>query len=150
MRNNFKADKAYKNLEFLNSADARTIRMLSEFYEPRSRFRKLNIVDTIVFFGSARLISKRDAQKNLTSVKKKKNINNKKLKEAEQLLFMSKYYENAVALSKRLTEWSLSLPRPSLPCSHLPLAPHSCHMSFPENPLSSEVICRWLQGLLLF
>lgn len=42
--------KAYKNLEFLNSPDARVIRIISEFLEPQSRFNKLNIKDTIVFF----------------------------------------------------------------------------------------------------
>ena len=41
--------KAYKNLDFLNSADARTIRMLAEFYEPQARFKKHNIIDTVVF-----------------------------------------------------------------------------------------------------
>lgn len=106
--------KAYNNLEFLNSQDARTIRILSEFYEPQSRFEKHNIIDTIVFFGSARLLSKRDAKKNLTELKKQKNQYTKsfktKLKKAEQLLAMSKYYEDAVELSKRLTDWSMNLP----------------------------------------
>lgn len=50
--------KAYKNLEFLSSKEARTLRMLAEYYEPKVRFEKNNIVDTIVFFGSARLASK--------------------------------------------------------------------------------------------
>lgn len=106
--------KAYNNLEFLNSTDARTIRILSEFYEPQSRFEKHNIIDTIVFFGSARLSSKRDAKKKLTELKKQKNQNTKsfktKLKKAEQLLTMSKYYEDAVELSQRLTDWSMNLP----------------------------------------
>src|SRR3989337_1757739 len=52
--------KAYENSEFLNSSDARIIRMLSEFIEPQTKFRKHKIIDTIVFFGSATLKSKKD------------------------------------------------------------------------------------------
>ena len=61
--------KAYENLDFLNSSDARIIRILSEFLEPKSKFRRHKIVDTIVFFGSARLKSKRDALKELNRFK---------------------------------------------------------------------------------
>jgi uncharacterized protein (TIGR00730 family) len=46
---------AYKNEEFLDSADARALRVLSEYLEPLSHFRREKIRDTIVFFGSARL-----------------------------------------------------------------------------------------------
>ena len=52
-------NKAYENMEFLNSTDARVLRMLSEYIEPEARFRKHNVKDTIVFFGSARLMSKK-------------------------------------------------------------------------------------------
>ena len=52
-------EKAYKNIDFLSSASARTVRMLAEFYEPQARFKKNNIVDTIVFFGSARTLSEK-------------------------------------------------------------------------------------------
>ena len=34
------APKAYKNPEFLNSPQARTIRILAEYLEPESRFEK--------------------------------------------------------------------------------------------------------------
>lgn len=106
-------EKAYKNLDFLTSADARTIRILSEFYEPEARFRKNNIMDTVVFFGSARIKSEKEAKKMLRELKKSDAKNshgyNKKLEEAEKSLKMSKYYEDAVELAKRLTEWSLSL-----------------------------------------
>ena len=108
-------EKAYKNLEFLSSGDARTIRILSEYYEPKARLEKQNIVDTIVFFGSARLNSKKDSIKNLNKVKKevkgkKGAAAKRKLKAAENLVDMSKYYEDAVELSKKLTEWSINLP----------------------------------------
>ncbi len=104
--------KAYENLEFLNSSDARIIRMLAEFIEPQSKFRKHKIVDTIVFFGSARLKSRKES---LAEYNKFKVMNPKtptfaeKLRIAQRMLEMSKYYEDAVELSRRLTEWSLNL-----------------------------------------
>lgn len=111
---NKKLQKAYENIDFLNSADARILRIISEFLEPQSEFKKHKIVDTIVFFGSARIKSKKDAIAELNNFK---TINPKttsglaeKLRKAQVQLRMSKYYEDAVELSKRLTNWSLSLP----------------------------------------
>ncbi|UCH95565.1 MAG: LOG family protein [Candidatus Aminicenantes bacterium] len=49
-----RAEKAYKNVEFLNSQEARTLRILAEYLEPKKRFDKENIKHTIVFFGSSR------------------------------------------------------------------------------------------------
>ena len=40
--------KAYRNTDFLMGPDARPIRILSEFLEPLSRFRRLKVRDTIV------------------------------------------------------------------------------------------------------
>ncbi len=49
------APKAYKNLDFLNSHEARSIRILSEYLAPEKRLRDMNIMHTVVFFGSARI-----------------------------------------------------------------------------------------------
>ena len=46
---------AYKDEEFLDSDDARPLRILAEYLEPLASFRRENIHDTVVFFGSARL-----------------------------------------------------------------------------------------------
>jgi uncharacterized protein (TIGR00730 family) len=46
---------AYKNEEFLKGPDSRPLRILSEYLEPLSHFRRQRIRDTIVFFGSARI-----------------------------------------------------------------------------------------------
>lgn len=110
MAKSIKVQKAYKNLDFLNSADARTIRILSEYYEPKARFQKNNIVDTIVFFGSARIISRKDALK-LVEKAQKDNSRSSELNfdRAVKQLEMSKYYEDAVKLSKKLTLWSKSI-----------------------------------------
>jgi len=104
--------KAYEDIEFLNSSDARILRILAEFLLPQKEFRKHKIIDTIVFFGSARLKSRKEAQAELI---KFKTINPgtpklaEELRKAQHLVHMSKYYEDAVELSKRLTQWSLSL-----------------------------------------
>lgn len=48
--------KAYKNNEFLMSPEARTIRMLAEYLEPRKRFETHQAQKALIFFGSARTI----------------------------------------------------------------------------------------------
>lgn len=105
--------KAYENLEFLNSSEARILRMLAEFIEPQTKFREHKVIDTIVFFGSARLLPREQAEKALnkfktTDPKKVKNFA-ELLRNAQHSVEMSKYYEDAVELSRRLTEWSLGL-----------------------------------------
>ena len=105
--------KAYENLEFINSSDGRIIRMLSEFLYPQSMFKKHKIIDTIVFFGSARLKSRKDAVKEYNKFKTINPTSTRnlaeKLRVAQHFVNMSKYYEDAVELSRRLTEWSLKL-----------------------------------------
>ncbi|MGQ9798167.1 MAG: LOG family protein [Ignavibacterium sp.] len=104
--------KAYQNPEFISSSDARVIRILAEYLEPQARFQKHKIMDTIVFFGSARLKSRKKA---LAELNKFKSMNPKapgfakELRQAQKMLEMSKYYEDAVELSRRLTEWSMNL-----------------------------------------
>ena len=49
-------EKAYKNLDFLNSEKARTIRLLSEYMEPTFRLNKNKINNTVLFLGSARAL----------------------------------------------------------------------------------------------
>lgn len=106
-------EKAYRNIDFLTSKDARELRILSEFIEPKARFKKYNIIDTVVFFGSARLKSKREANKDLREFLKKKNSKSRgyasNLKKLETMVKMSKYYEDAVELSEKLTRWSMKL-----------------------------------------
>src|SRR6266481_6607624 len=70
---------AYKNEDFLNSPDARVLRILSEYLEPLSHFRHERIRDTIVFFGSARLVE--DGP-------------------------LGRYYRDARTLARMMTEWS--------------------------------------------
>jgi uncharacterized protein (TIGR00730 family) len=108
--------KAYHNTDFLNSPQARTIRILSEFLEPLARFRKENIRDTIVVFGSARVQSLLESKKKLNellqSSKNKKRLTSslkRKIEEAQIDLSMSRYYKEASRLTQLLTEWSLKM-----------------------------------------
>ncbi|MBE0644985.1 MAG: LOG family protein [Bacteroidetes bacterium] len=110
--------KAYKDIEFLNSPDARTIRLLAEYLEPQRRLRQNRVKDTIVFFGSARLRAREDALGDKQEVidaiqrsgkeKTPKNLLDQ-LQQAETMIEMSRYYEDAVELARLLSEWSLTL-----------------------------------------
>ena len=53
--------RAFDNKEFLHSREARAIRIMSEYMEPEKRFKELNILHTVVFFGSARIDPDNDA-----------------------------------------------------------------------------------------
>jgi hypothetical protein len=108
--------KAYKDFEFLNSPDARTIRMLAEFLEPQRRFRQANVKDTIVFFGSARIQPRAEALKGLKAVHEKLESRARPTKSllqefrtAERRVEMSRYYEDCVELARLLTRWSMRL-----------------------------------------
>lgn len=105
-------EKSYENLEFLNSDDGRVLRIGAEYLEPKSRFLKYNIYDTIVFFGSARIRSRREAEELMEKVKSSDPSEFEdiaaEIRRAEWMLEMSRYYEDAVELSRRLTEWSMS------------------------------------------
>jgi uncharacterized protein (TIGR00730 family) len=101
----YRAVKAYKNQEFLGSKDARPLRILSEYIEPESRFEELRVRDTIVFFGSARILPRDEAEKQLA----KARADGGDVRKAEIRLAMSRYYEDTRELARRLTIWSKGL-----------------------------------------
>ena len=112
--------KAYKNLDFLNSPDARTVRVLCEFIEPAARFRHLRVRNTIVFFGSTRIMTRDAAKKKLRQIEKEcsagigpQKMLTGKIEQARRSLTMSRYYEEAVLLAEKLTRWSLSIEDPA-------------------------------------
>src|SRR5438876_3621155 len=94
--------KAYQDPGFLNSKDARALRILSEYLEPKSRFDHHKVDDTIVFMGSARIKS-REAAENML---KQAEDGQGELEGAQMALKMSVYYEAARELANRLTKWS--------------------------------------------
>src|SRR5713101_185120 len=96
--------KAYQNPGFLESKDARALRILSEYLEPKSRFDRNKIDDTIVFMGSARIRSRESAEELVRKAKSEKDR-----ERAQMALKMSVYYEAARELASRLTKWSKAL-----------------------------------------
>jgi uncharacterized protein (TIGR00730 family) len=74
---------AYKDEQFLDSDDARPLRILAEYLEPMHAFHRERVRDTIVFFGSARLASGGP---------------------------LGHYYDAARELARLVTTWSKNLP----------------------------------------
>ena len=110
-------EKAYKNLEFLNSPAARLIRINCEYEEPRLRFREHNVRDTIVMFGSARTLPGEVARSRLEHAQKalaEGNGESAKLEEevllAKRRLRGSRYYDDCRVLARRFTEFGLERP----------------------------------------
>jgi uncharacterized protein (TIGR00730 family) len=105
---------AYHDLEFLESDEARPIRILAEYLEPLRRFKDQNIQDTVVFFGSARVHSRVRAERALQRLRSGKRGPDyaAALKRSRKAVEWSRYYEEARELAKQLTEWSLSLESP--------------------------------------
>ena len=110
--------KAYKNLEFLNSPEARTIRILSEYLEPLRRFRRLRIHDTIVFFGSTRVrdrellrIEYQEARRMLRQSRGKNQVARESLERLKIQLDLTRYYHEAMQLAAMLTKWANGLNR---------------------------------------
>lgn len=106
------APVAYENPAFLNSPDGRILRILSEYQEPLARFRREQIQDTVVFFGSARFQAGDAAKESLSAVEngKEKEKVPEVLKRARTAVDMARYYEDARKLAFLLTEWSIQIP----------------------------------------
>jgi uncharacterized protein (TIGR00730 family) len=109
------APVAYQNEPFLNSPDGRILRILAEYQEPLARFRREQIQDTVVFFGSARFQGRKDATKNLSAVEDNHaGIPAAKLEQdlklAQAAVDMARYYEDARRLAHMLTKWSIHIP----------------------------------------
>lgn len=74
---------AYKNERFLDSEDARPLRILAEYLEPLAALKRERVRDTVVFFGSARLTREGP---------------------------LGHFYEAARELAFQITAWSKNLP----------------------------------------
>ncbi len=78
-------EKAYRNLEFLNSPEARTVRILSEYLEPLSRLDKFKVNDTVLFLGSS-----------VANPKERDSV-------------LTKYYWEAEKLAFNIATWAIKL-----------------------------------------
>jgi hypothetical protein len=101
----YRAVEPHKNRQFLESRDARPVRILGEYIEPMSRFEDFDVDDTIVFFGSSRIKSRNIARRALRNAE----ASGGDVERAKVALKLSRYYEDARELARRLTEWSKNL-----------------------------------------
>jgi uncharacterized protein (TIGR00730 family) len=99
--------KAYQDTRFLESKDARALRILAEYMEPLYRFQRHNVQDTVVFMGSARLLAEEAAKAALAEAERA----GLGIETAQTALRLSIYYEAARDLARRLTAWSKKLDR---------------------------------------
>ena len=124
------APLAYQNETFLNSPDGRILRILAEYQEPLARFRREQIQDTVVFFGSARFRGREEANHELelldntgstqpapsheqpASVPQivEGTATDLQRKRAVAAVEMARYYEDARRLSGMLTTWAKRIP----------------------------------------
>ena len=101
-------DKAFKSPDFVNSRDARVMRIMAEYLEPQKRLSEAGVEDTIVFFGSARTLAREEAEIALGELKKG-GADAKGIKKAERALEMSEFYEAARQMAFNLTKWAKAL-----------------------------------------
>ncbi len=119
----------HEDEQFLESVPARPLRILGEYIKPLVQLKRESIGDTIVMFGSARIEAEENAKARLNRLKKikvaKLSAKNQAkhfaaLRQAENRLEMSRYYEEARQLSFRITSWASTLgtkPRRFVICS---------------------------------
>lgn len=125
-----RAPLAYENSTFLNSADGRLIRIVAEYVEPLARFRKEQIQDTVVFFGSARFRGREEADHALELLENtgatrpapreeqpasipqivEGTATDLQRKRAVAAVEMARYYEDARRLAQLLTHWAKAIP----------------------------------------
>lgn len=101
-------EKLYRDPDFMNSLDARPIRILAEYLGPASKFEAAKIRDTIVFFGSSRAKSIEEAKRALERAEKE-GAGEEEIERARNLLKLAHYSDDARELAKRLTIWSKGL-----------------------------------------
>lgn len=125
-----RAPLAYENSSFLNSADGRLIRIVAEYCEPLARFRKEQIQDTVVFFGSARFRDREETDHALELLDNtgstqpapreeqpasipqivQGTATDLQRKRAVAAVEMARFYEDARRLAQLLTRWAKGIP----------------------------------------
>jgi uncharacterized protein (TIGR00730 family) len=108
---------AYLDPAFLESDEARPLRILAEYLEPLRRFKAQNIQDTVVFFGSARIHSREHAETALDQMVRRYGVLsgeevNEVLARGRKAVEWSRYYEEARELAAILTNWAKTLEGP--------------------------------------
>ncbi len=102
--------ESWKNPEFLASPEARIVRIIAEYLEPAARFRQYNVNNTVVFWGSARIKSPKEARASLAEAEK--TGTREDIVHAEKKVELSRYYTDAARVAELVTRWSKSLKNP--------------------------------------
>src|SRR5580658_6903592 len=112
-RHKLEIDPPYRDPMFMESLQARPVRIITEYIDPLERLRREKVGDTIVMFGSARILSREQAQTQLQKLRKggksqRTSENRGALRDARAAIEMSRYYEEARELSRRITTWAMT------------------------------------------
>lgn len=120
-----KPPKAYRNQDFLNSSDARSIRVMCEFEEPRHRLQAEGVDNIVMLFGSARAKPKAEYEE-AVRIAEAKALANPADAKAEQALsrlrkqaFLIPMFDATRDLAKLLTEWSMKRQAEGLASYHV-------------------------------
>jgi hypothetical protein len=105
-------NQAHLHPEFIESEEARPLRILSEYLRPHTEFQKHSVTDTIVMFGSARIASLETVEKKLQEATAKKD--EKLIQHWTKFKDFSQYYEDAREIARRVTKWGMSFQKHKL------------------------------------
>ncbi len=125
-----RAPLAYENPAFVNGPEGRLLRIVAEYVEPLARFRREQIQDTVVFFGSARFRGREEADHALELLENTGSTRpapseeqpasppqiaagqatTLQRKRAVAAVEMARYYEDARRLAQLLTSWAKTIP----------------------------------------
>ena len=102
---------AYLSRAFVESDEGRPVRLLAEYLDPLRRFREEHVQDTVVFFGSARTMSRERAERALRALEHDPGLraDDEAVARARRALDWSRYYEDARELAHQLTAWTATL-----------------------------------------
>lgn len=112
---NVPTTKAYKNLDFLGAPNARHIRIMCELYEPMSRMRDHGVDNYFLIAGSHLVMHPDDRTKHVQELQEKVERGGPeeeveglraKLRFAEKMQPMDKYYTMAMELSSKIAHWN--------------------------------------------
>lgn len=108
------SELAYRDPVFMESFPARPLRILAEYIDPINGLRRAHVGDTIVMFGSARIQPREKSLARLEHIRaaargRRTPEWRTKITAAKSIVEMSRYYEEARELSRRITAWSLTL-----------------------------------------
>ena len=90
---------------FMNSHEARWLRILAETTYAQVQMKQLGVHNTIVFFGSAQIPPPEEAEAGLNEARRQGDAT--EIARAEKIVEISRYYDQARELAARLTRWAM-------------------------------------------